>query len=193
MNAPDAERRIADLNSTLEGIYDDYRTISLNTKYNGERLAQVTWWNRAFEVMVAVGASGSGVAGLALWKSEHGQLAWGAISAAAILVSIVKPILNFGSRIEEYSKLWAEYSTLYARFRNAIRHIEGARNRIADSGSLPQSIVDEVQNIRTKMVELASKGDQNPKRKRLEVLQAEVNAEIPSATLWVMPAPENLK
>ena len=185
MKAPTAAHRIADLNNTLEGIYDDYRTIALNHKYNGERLTKTTQSNRILEIIIAVGASGSGIAGLALWKTDYGQFAWGGISAAAIFVSIIKPILNLGHDIEEYSQLWAEYSTLFARCRNVIRSIEGARSRIAETGSLPDDIVQEVQNIRTKMVELAPRGDQKPDRRRVDALQAEVNAEIPPATLWV--------
>ena len=110
--------RIADLNRTLEGIYDDYRTILLNAKYNGERLRKVEEWNRILEFVIAIGASGSGIAGFTLWKTDYGQYAWGTISAAAIIVSVAKPILNFGYDIEEHSQLWAEYSTLTARCRN---------------------------------------------------------------------------
>lgn len=186
MNTSIAE--IADLNRTLEGVYDDYRTISLNAKYNGERLSEATRNNRILEIIIAVGASGSGIAGLALWKSDYGQLAWGAISLAAILVSIVKPILNLGQDIEEYSKLWVEYSTLFARFRNVIRAIESQRSRIAETGNLPQNIIDQVLDIPAKMVELAPRGDQRPNRRKVEALQARVNEEIPPATLWVAPS-----
>jgi len=189
MKVPDANRRIADLNRTLEGIYDDYRTLLLNVKYNGERLRTATRKNRILEFIIAVGASGSGIAGFALWKTDSGQYAWGAISGAAILVSIIKPILNLGHDIEENSQLWAEYATLFARCRNVIRSIEGARSRIAQTGDLPENVQEEVRSIRAKMVELAPRGDQKPSRRRVEALQAEVNAEIPPATLWV-PFPE---
>jgi hypothetical protein len=179
--------RIADLNRTLEGIYDDYRTILLNAKYNGARLGRVRRWNRILEFIIAIGASGSGIAGFTLWKSDYGQFVWGAISAAAIIVSIIKPILNLGHDIEEHSQLWAEYSTLNARCRNAVRAIDSNRSRLAETGELPKNISDEVEDIRSKMVELAPRGDQNPSQKRLEALQTQVNAEIPPATLWVVP------
>lgn len=154
--------RIDDLNRMLEGIYDDYRTILLNTKYNGVRLQTSTYWNRLLEIIVGV----------------------------AILVSLIKPIWNLGRSIEEYSKLWAEYATLSARFRNAIRAIEGARNQIAESGELPQKVVEEIEAIRTKMVELAPRGDQHPSPRRVRALQAQVNIEVPAATLWVLPPAE---
>lgn len=176
---------IADLNRTLEGIYDDYRTVSLNAKYNGERLSRAIRSNRILEIIIAVGASGSGVAGLTLWKSDYGQLAWGTISVVAIFVSIIKPILNLGHDIEEYSKLWAEYSTLFARFRNVVRSVESMRSRIAETGNLPQNLSDEVLHIRAKMVELAPRGDRRPDRDRVEALQAQVNSDIPPATLWI--------
>lgn len=176
---------IADLNRTLEGIYDDYRTVSLNAKYNGERLSRAIRTNKMLEIIIAVGASGSGIAGLTLWKSDYGQLAWGMISLVAVLVSITKPILNLGNDIEEYSKLWTEYSTLFARFRNVVRSVESMRSRIAETGNLPQHLVDEVLHIRAKMVELAPRDDQRPDRTRMEALQAQVNSDIPPATLWI--------
>lgn len=182
-------RRIADLNSTLEGIYNDYRTIVLNKKYNGEQLATILSHNRIAEIIIAVGASGSGIAGLTLWKTNYGQYAWGLISIVAILASIIKPILNYGQKIEEYSSLWAEYSTLFARCRNLIQSIEGTRLRIAETGELPEKIINDIESIRGKMVELAPGGDQKPDRRRVEALQNEVNAEVPPATLWV-PFPE---
>lgn len=190
MKAPPQDRRIADLNRTLEGIYDDYRTILLNAKYNGVRLQKATRWNRCLEIVIAVGASGSGVAGLTLWKSDYGQYAWGAVSALAIFVSIIKPIWNLGRSIEDYSQLWAEYATLSVRYRNAIRQIEGARDQIASSGALPQKLIEDIDAMRTKMVELAPRGDQHPLRHLAEALQAQVNTEVPPATLWVAPTGE---
>ena len=164
----------------------------LNAKYNGERLSRAIRTNRILEIIIAVGASGSGIAGLTLWRSDYGQLAWGIISIAAIFVSIIKPILNLGNYIEEYSKLWAEYSTLFARFRNVVRGVESMRSRIAETGNLPQNLADEVLHIRAKMVELAPRGDQKPDRDRVEALQAQVNSDIPPATLWVASsAPED--
>lgn len=142
------------------------------------------------EIVIAVGASGSGIAGLTLWKSDYGQYAWGAISGLAILVSIIKPIWNLGRSIEEHSQLWAEYATLSVRYRNAIRQIEGGRDQIAASGALPQKLVEDIEAMRAKMVELAPRGDQHPSRRLVEALQAQVNAEVPPATLWVAPAEE---
>jgi hypothetical protein len=191
MKGPTQNHRIADLNRTLEGIYDDYRTILLNAKYNGVRLKGATRWNRCLEILIAVGASGSGIAGLTLWKSDYGQYAWAAISSLAILVSIIKPIWNLGRSIEEHSQLWADYATLSARYRNAIRQIEGARDQIAVSGTLPQKLVEEIEAIRAKMVELAPRGDQHPSRRLVDDLQAQVNAEVPPATLWVAPTEED--
>jgi hypothetical protein len=190
MKAPPQNHRIADLNRTLEGIYDDYRTVLLNSKYNGIRLQRAIRWNRGLEVLIAVGASGSGIAGLTLWKSDYGQYGWGAISVSAILVSIIKPIWNLGREIEEYSQLWAEYATLSARYRNAIRQIEGARDQIAASGTLPQKLVEEIDAIRAKMVELAPRGDQHPSRRLVDDLQSQINAEVPPAALWVAPTEE---
>ncbi|HEV8679726.1 MAG TPA: hypothetical protein VGQ90_10155 [Stellaceae bacterium] len=183
-----AGHQIADLNRTLEGIYDDYRTILLNAKYNGERLRRVRRLNRILEFVIVIGASGSGIAGFTLWKTDYGQYAWGTISAAAIIVTILKPILDLDHDIEEHSQLWAEYSTLNARCRNIVRTIDSTRSMLANAGELPKALADEVQDIRTKLVELAPRGDQNPSETRLEALQAQVNAEIPPATLWIVPS-----
>jgi hypothetical protein len=71
-----------------------------------------------------------------------------------------------------------------------IRQIEGGRDQIAASGALPQKLVEDIEAMRAKMVELAPRGDQHPSRRLVEALQAQVNTEVPPATLWVAPTEE---
>lgn len=179
--APD----FTELTAKLTDIYDDYRTLLLSRKYNGNRVRSYAKYNQAFEIAIAVGTSSSGVAGFALWKSEIGQPIWAVISGVAILLAVIKPILGYAARIEEYTSLHREYATLFARCRQIVRDINGSRLRIAATGDLPEPVTEAMERIRTKMVDLAPQEDKEPDVPLRLRLEAEVNQEIPAERLWI--------
>jgi hypothetical protein len=60
-------------------IHNEYRTALLNRKYYGARLERYRTINRWFEIAIALGATtGTGIAGLAIWKQGYGTAAWDA-------------------------------------------------------------------------------------------------------------------
>lgn len=60
-------------------IYDALRDFLLNQKYFGYRLTLYRKYNFWMEMLIAIGATGSGVAGFSLWQKNYGQLIWGLI------------------------------------------------------------------------------------------------------------------
>src|ERR1700693_4408209 len=86
-------------------IYDQYRTMLLNKKYYGSRLDNLKRRNMLMESVIAVGATGSGVAGWAVWQTEQGALVWAVISGVSILLAVIKPFLKLVDRIENYWKI----------------------------------------------------------------------------------------
>ncbi|MBV9116076.1 MAG: hypothetical protein JOY63_01790 [Acetobacteraceae bacterium] len=85
-------------------LCDMMRDARLSTRYYEDRL----WWanavNFGFEIVIAIGATGSGIAGWALWQSGSGVWIWGFISGASALLAIVKPIVTPGRLIEIRSR-----------------------------------------------------------------------------------------
>jgi hypothetical protein len=172
------ERQLADLNRSIAGIYENFVEVKVRHRWTAQLLRKSTRTNRILEIIIAVGASGSGVAGFALWKSEIGQYIWGSISGASILFSVVKPILNPASTIEKYSKLSSDYASLSARCDNLLQNIKESISQITFSASLPDGLKEELVQIRSKIVELASQVEQTDTQ-RFASLRAQVNVDTP--------------
>ena len=102
-----------DQHAFINQIYDEYRTALLNKKYYSVRLAKMKRCNFVMEFLIAAGATGSGVAGLAVWKTDYGALAWATLSGASILLAIAKPLLKLADKIENYGKLYGEYARAF--------------------------------------------------------------------------------
>jgi hypothetical protein len=56
-------------------------------------------------LLVAVTASGSAVAGWALWNDENFKVPWMAVAGVASLMSIIHATLNTPDRVKNYTKL----------------------------------------------------------------------------------------
>jgi hypothetical protein len=163
----------------LRYIYNSYRTALLNRKYYGERLSVYQKYNTATEILIAVGAAGSGgVAGLAIWGSITGQYAWLLISGVATVLGVIKPVLQFGRHIENYTKLYAGHSNVYLDLKSMVEDIEVSK-------SLPPKLADKYESIRNRIVELGGLDDPMPNKKLILKLQRQVNEEIPAESLWV--------
>src|SRR6516165_3660759 len=154
------ERQLADLNRSIDGIYQNLVEVQARYRWSAQLLRKSTRANRILEIIIAVGASGSGVAGLALWKSDIGQYIWGCIAGASILVSVVKPILNPASTIEKYSKVSSDYATLSARCDNLLQNIKDSMSQIIFGANLPDNLKEELVQIRSTIVELAPQVEQ---------------------------------
>src|SRR5689334_15071289 len=90
----------------LDEIYSTYRTAALNKAYYGGMLSRYQRRNTIFEIAIAVGATSSGVSGLALWSQPYGKATWGVITAISSLLAVAKPILQMNKKVERYSKLF---------------------------------------------------------------------------------------
>ena len=169
----------------LRYIYDSYRTAFLNRKYYGHRLTAFQGYNTATEILIAIGTAGSGgVAGLAIWGSITGQYVWLWISGVATVLGVVKPILQIGKQIENYTKLYAGHSNVYLDLKAVVEDIEVSKG-------LPPKLADKYESIRKRIAELGGLDDPKPNKKLIITLQNQVNEEIPSEGLWVPPLAQN--
>jgi hypothetical protein len=175
------------LRDTLISIYDEYRDALLNRSYYGYRVNRYTLYIKLFDILIAVGTSGSGIAGLALWKQEYGQIIWGFISGLSIILAVIKPILDFPSKLKDYSELYTEYSIVYRKFRSIVEDV-AASERAYEllHGRLTPTTAAAVKEIRSKLVDLAPLGERGPAKTSLILkLQDDVNSAIPPSSLWV--------
>jgi len=162
----------------LKYIYNTYRTALLNRKYNGERLTSYQLYNNISEIAMAIGTTSSGgVAGLAIWGTITGQYAWLVISGAAAIIGIVKPIIQIGKKIENYTKLYTGHSSIYLDLKSMVEDIEVSK-------SVPPKLAEKYEAIKMHIAELGGLDDPRPDKKLIIKLQTQVNEEIPPETLW---------
>jgi hypothetical protein len=159
-------------------IYDTTKTALLNKLYYGRRLEQYRRYNFWMEIIIAVGATGSGVAGLALWKTEYGQLVWGALSAFSIILATLKPSLKLTEKVEAYAKLYGEYTGAFTKMSVHLEDIQLER-RVSDER------LKAFGDLRVQAAELETLGDPVQDEALVRALEGVVNKKIPIDRLWV--------
>ena len=164
----------------LANIHDKYRTVALNKKYYGWRLQRLQLVNRILDILIVMGTTGSGVAGLAVWQLQYGQVAWAVINTAAIFISAIKPVLDLPKTIERYGKLVGEHAALLETYRTMEQDIWATQ-------CLTSEQLETFTQLRKRSAELAQLDDVSPVKKLIVQARMEVNQAIPPTSLW-MPA-----
>lgn len=93
-------------------VYDQQRTACLNAKYYGHKLRTLereTFWT---DVIIAIAAPTSGIAGLAMWQSEWGKAFWAWIPTLATFLVVIKASRKTTTRIKELEKRVTSYQSL---------------------------------------------------------------------------------
>jgi hypothetical protein len=159
-------------------IYDTTKTALLNKLYYGHRLNQYRRYNFWMEMLIAVGATGSGIAGFAVWQTTYGQSAWAVLSALSIISATLKPSLKFTEKVESYAKLYGEYTGAYIKMSVHLQDIQ-----------LERAVTDErlkaFGDLRVQAAELEPLGDPVRNVGLIQRLEGEVNKVIPIERLWV--------
>ncbi len=84
----------------------------------------------SYEIILAV-ATSSAVAGFSFWQQGAGKVIWAGVGVVAILLSVIKPILNLPEAFQRKQELLASYMILdhdlntirfEIRFRRAFDH-----------------------------------------------------------------------
>jgi hypothetical protein len=159
-------------------IYDGCKNFLLNKKYYGKRLARYRFLNFWMEMFIALGATGSGVAGFAVWQTGYGQYAWATLAAISIILSIAKPLLGLSTRIENYAKVYGEYSSAFAKMSILVDDLQVHRRVTPD-------LMTAFSDLRTRTAELVALDDPSPDPNLIREIQIDVNATINIEGLWV--------
>lgn len=173
-----------ELRNRLIQIYDEYRTALLNGKYYARRLALYRNLDLWSEIVAALGTS-SAIGSWALWKTTFGANGWTLLAGAAVIVSLLKPILQFGKSREKYAKLFSGYNSLGLGFRFLIAEVKIKK-------AVDESQLQTVHQFFDQLRELAKDDDPHPPTRLLHRLVDEVNQEVPPSSLW-MPARKEKK
>ena len=165
------------LEGQLSVVYDLYRDALLNRKYYGDRLAAYQRWNTLVELVVALGTS-AGVGGLVFWQTDFGRIAWATVAGAAVVIGVVKTVLQLSQKIERYSKLYTSHSVSYAELDRLVSQIR-AHQGITDQ------ILDSFFDTQRKFHLLASEDDPHPSSRLALKYYNKINEEIPPEYFWM--------
>lgn len=166
-------------------MWDDARTARLSDLYYGERLAVLTRVSRWTDMLIAIAASGSGVAGWAVWQFETGKIAWGVIAAIAAILAIAKPLMNLNTQISAFTKQQQIY-------RGALSSLEFLVFDIQQAEMVKSEHRTRYQRIRDKLMQAESADESTQSEKLREKLQQKVLIEMPARSLWVPPRPAEI-
>jgi hypothetical protein len=163
--------------SELREIYNMYRTATLNKLYYGRMLARYQKLNTLLEIMIAIGATSSGISGFTLWQEPYGKEIWGAITLVSGLLAIAKPIMQLNKKVERYSKLFTGHLDNSLRLGALVTHIRRKRDLSAKD-------IAEFEIAEQRFIELSREDDPHTAVRLQKKCEQEVCNAIPESALW---------
>jgi hypothetical protein len=162
----------------LAEIYTLLCRTALNKEYYGTRLHNAQRWNDGLEIAIAIGATGSGISALTVWKVEPwGPLVWGTLTIASVVLAVVKPIIQLNKRIERLTRLYLGHTDNYTNLLVLVSRIQRRR------GMAPE-FLDLFEAAEAKFQELSKDDDPRPKMALLRRCEAMVRKRHPPESAW---------
>lgn len=170
---------------TLSSIYTLMCRSALNSEYYGHRLSRCQRLNTAFEVLIALGAAGSGISGLELFQSTpYGSIIWGAIAGASAILAIIFPFFQLGKRIERYSRLYAGHSSNYS-------HLLILVDKVKRAGRISDAAYNSFEATEDSFIELSKDDDPSVDAVLLQRCEERIRQRHPPADAWYPPPGES--
>jgi hypothetical protein len=98
-------------------VYDEYRTARLNVKYHEGLLRRYQMLNFWIELLLAVTAPSSAIAGLWFWNTPVGSYAWKSLGVITAVLALARPLLKLTDRMQAIEETLAGYKALDQDFR----------------------------------------------------------------------------
>lgn len=165
----------------LAEIYNLLCRCALNRDYYGASLHSTQRLNDVLEILIAVGATGSGVSALPLLKVEpYGKYIWGALTTVSVLLAVSKPIIQLNKKIERLTKLYVGHSDNYSNLLVTV-------SRIRRQGRVTPEFLEQVEDVEVRFVDLSKDDDPYPNEKRRNQCEAAVRKRHPPESAWYPP------
>ena len=161
----------------LRRVYDNYRAVWMSRDYYACRLDYLQKCNLWYEIVVAIGASGSAVSGWYVWQTQAGAFVWALIAGAAALLAILKPILQLPKQIERYSKLYTGYCDLTYDYGKLVDDVRA-------TGGITPEIRELLEKSEERFKDLSLQDDPKPSEKLLRKCQEGVKRRTPNFEEW---------
>lgn len=104
--------KIAVSNHPVWDVYDQYRTARLNVKYHAVLLRRYKRNNLLIEIVLAISAPTSAVAGLWFWETVAGAWIWKVFGVISAVLAVAKPVLNITDKIRNIQEILMGYKAL---------------------------------------------------------------------------------
>jgi hypothetical protein len=164
----------------LVAVYDQLRTARMSAVYYEIRLRKAGIWNLIFDISAAVIATGSGVAGWAIWGTEIGKYVWGSTATVASGLAILRPILHMRRKSQEFAKMDERWHSQYL-------NLEQLALDILREDRVSQAAERQYKILQKHYVQLSSQDEKPQHKATRNKAQERVNEERPAETLRVPP------
>ncbi len=172
VNRSDAELLVA--------VYNQLRTARMSAVYYEIRLREVGFWNLVFDISAAVVATGSGVAGWAIWGTEIGKYVWGCMATVASGLAILRPILHMRRKSQQFAKM-------DERWHSQFLNLEQLALDIVREDRVSQVSERQYKTLQAHYVQLSGQDEKPQHTATRKKAQQRVNEEMPASTLRVPP------
>lgn len=162
-------------------VYDLQRTARLNVKFYSHRLAHIERSNFWFELILAITAPSSAIAGLFFWELEYGQLAWKLLLVLASIIAILKPLLKLTDKIKKYEESLTGYRMLEHDLSAIATQI---KQKEAYTPAL-QKEFNKAFDRKGKLSQSEAERSEHKHKKLREKLQSEVCIEMPADLFYI--------
>lgn len=160
-------------------VYDQLRTSRLNVKYHAGLLRKYRRINFWLELILAISAPTSAVAGLVFWKTEIGAVLWRVFAVIAALVAVAKPLLGVANKIAKLEEILVGYKS----FEHDLQCLTIAINQERKYAEVNQQRFSE---LLEKKRELITRNKVEIRDKRLlRICQQEVRSELPPESFFI--------
>jgi len=158
-------------------IYNCYRETVATRKYFAWRLNRIRRQSRALEIVLALAAPGA-VGAWAVWRTPTGERVWSLVGAVVVILTVLKPLMNWQSEVERQSGLYTECTELVFDFQALV-------NQIAVSSGVSPEAEKIYRGLWLRYVKVAKSEDPVRSNKLRHRFDQEVNREIPPGKLWL--------
>lgn len=166
----------ADL-ALLADVYQLECISRMNVLYYEKRLGRLQFMSFWMEVIVAATASSSGLAAVAVTKTEAGQWLWQALALVAAAVAVICPIYAPGKRIEAYTRQLQGYHANYFALKKLAASIRQEASVTPDHRRRHDTFFD-------RHVQLSTEDELTPNRKDIKEARERTGEELPPDNFW---------
>ena len=169
----------ADQDHPVWTVYDRLRSARLSELYFCRRLQFHERLSFGMDLVLAISAPTSALAGLFLWKTAAGQEVWKWLAVVAALVAAVKPLLHLTKRIKDYEGVMSGYRILAFDYR-------AIKIRVEQKGEYDKTLQAEFNRALDRERNLESKNPESRENARIKrECQAEVLKELPTDKFFI--------